>query len=1052
MKMKNIRFITSLVPASMLLLASCIDDELPGCDYTLSGEDVTVSVNVQLPAMDVQSRAALSDQQINEVRSLWIRTYSAVTKEATSDWLELSPGTHDTEVERTFDIKTKSGSSYIVAVANVENPGVTKDEPFAEPQPLSTLLKAADTWDAFLSIAAVSPSTTNDVNAAPLPLTMSGCLSTVGVGNTATHPRLEEWGDKLNFEPIFIPATSVEDYQLSGAIHLRRLVSHVSFNITAGPNVSIQPTSYTIVNVPTATWLYERGGDAANFGHDCTEDNSSEYFATPQQFTSQYFTHDGDTYKFDFWQGENKHEALADAGCDSYEKREIEAKALDGANSGLYISLTGETWTPDNMASYVVVRCNVDYKDVLYVDENGNTLTEGQEVTRTGSAEYVIHLGYLENDASDFNCYRNVDYTYNMTINGVNDIRLEAFGAEQYPGAEGMVSDVENATVFLDAHYAAFNIQLTKEELKNVNPGTRKGFGYIITSWDNGREYTFTEEDNPTAEEMKYINWVQLRPTTSMSELAEYRPMDKSANDDGRTFTLADAAGARLWEDDDRRFSAAGIYTVFVNEYTYEDDADEGNDGGTPNWARYVNQNPRRFYIRVTKKVSDDAQSVYARSKYAVAQSSIQTYYSMNDFTPSQTVGGITLREGTAIGVERVNETEGLNLRSSFAPTGPSAVNGRWNVWQWLIKDNNNPRWSSFVTQSAPQTIPAVKGNAAQNGPELEARTESLPRLAYFDGDFTGNNARFSTDPQPNSNRAADYIEAINACMNRNRDNNGNGIIDPEELRWYVPATGKYLRVVLGSQSLPDPLMDYREISQLPNTNNGDNTRYLFFTSTRQIMWAMEGMSLSNYGQYCKAPWQVRCIRNLGSDMRTIDNVDKVVQAYEHDADNKVVRMTYYDANSVRTITYSGNGNGEGEMPVHLVNSQYNMPYKAFQYQVGNPIDGIFNANTNANKDNVLKEVTDAINNNPCKDLGTGWRIPNQKELAIMRNLGVVDINEGLYVTSCTVSYFNKNSMTGGTYTPYEHLFMGARSDASCQCSIGDGQPIYIRCVRDYIE
>ena len=157
------------------------------------------------------------------------------------------------------------------------------------------------------------------------------------------------------------------------------------------------------------------------------------------------------------------------------------------------------------------------------------------------------------------------------------------------------------------------NIQLTKEELKNVNPATRKGFGYIITSWDNGREYTFTEEDNPTAEEMKYINWVQLRPTTSMSELAEYRPMDKSANDDGRTFTLADAAGARLWEDDDRRFSAAGIYTVFVNEYTYEDDADEGNDGGTPNWARYVNQNPRRFYIRVTKKVSDDAQSVYAR-------------------------------------------------------------------------------------------------------------------------------------------------------------------------------------------------------------------------------------------------------------------------------------------------------------------------------------------------------------------------------------------------------------------------------------------------------
>ena len=44
------------------------------------------------------------------------------------------------------------------------------------------------------------------------------------------------------------------------------------------------------------------------------------------------------------------------------------------------------------------------------------------------------------------------------------------------------------------------------------------------------------------------------------------------------------------------------------------------------------------------------------------------------------------------------------------------------------------------------------------------------------------------------------YIEALQACMNRNRDENGNGVIDAAELKWYLPASGKICTYYLGSQ------------------------------------------------------------------------------------------------------------------------------------------------------------------------------------------------------------------------------------------------------------
>lgn len=1051
-----------MLPAVVLAFTSCADDDIANFDFTTTGEDATVRVSVALPPMQPKSRAALSDRQINEVRSLWIRTYSASTGKATSKWLPVTAGTTTTEedgLKKEFDISTKSGNSYIVGVANVENLGVTKDNPdVASARPLSELLTAADTWDDFLNIAVVMPSSGNDVNAAPLPLTMAGCLSNISPGDMTGHPEHNEWG-AVNFEPVFIPATSGKTYALPGAIHLRRLVSHITFNITSGDAVTVTPTSYTVVNVPKASWLYERDGDMENFGDNAMKDNADDYFATTPMYTSQYFRIDNGTYTFDFWQGENKQEALPDADLRAlgiefratdprynYDKRELEKKNADGTNSGLFLCLTGETWTPANMATYVIVRADIEYKEKVSVDIDG-VMTD---VDRIGNAEYVVHLGFLDSNARDFNCHRNVDYNYNMKINGLNDVYIEATGAEQYPGVEGLISDVENASIYVDCHYNAFNVQLTRDEITGKTSQTGRGMGYVITTWDNDREYRFTEDNPPTADQLKYINWVELRPTTGPDVLAKYYPQTH-ATEGSKTFNLQDASEASTWADDDPRFSDSDYYTVFVAEYSYEDGADETSDSGTPNWMRYVNQNPRQFYIRVTKSVSDDGQSIYTRSKYAITQSSIQTFYSRTHFTEAVQADGENLERGTALGVERTNEIEGMNLRVSFNPGTLSAANGRYNMWLWI--NNSDAQWSTFVNETTPQDVPAVAPDNLQGGPAIEGGIKYLPSLMpYGPGAPTSESTTGLSpyDPQPSSTNSAYYIEAVNACMNRNRDNNGNGQIDADELRWFVPSMNMYMQMILGSNSLPSPMMDFQRFGklQLPSDDNGHNTRYLFLSSDAQILWAMEGMSTSSYGIYAYAPWQIRCVRNLGSDLSTVTSGLKVVPPFEHDATNRVVRMTYYDPMSVRTITYSGNGDGVNQMPVHMISEAYNMPYAAFQYAESNL------STTLASWGVANTGITEKVNADICSELnseanGTGWRLPNQKELAIMYYVGLQPPSGDNFFTSCTVSYFNENGL-GGDYTAGNNRFMGMRANGMAQLSNYGVK--YFRCVRDYTE
>lgn len=1126
MKIHTLHIINKLI----ILLAvvgftvCCQDDFSSKSDYGAIGKDVVITIPLELPEMGIKTRANINDADRDVVKSLMVAVFDAsgnITSKkndnTTVGWYEVKdiPDNYTDYQEdkyKTVTLHTKSGPSYIVAVANVENMGINSDNP-TDKKTLKELLEECDSWDVFLKIGVARFQKNNDTfdyafdytNAPNITngIPMSGCYSSIPLGGD--HP--SDWSD-TNFTKINIPATG----KLSdGAIHLRRLISHITFNLeTAGDVVDLSVESYTITNVPNYSWLYERGNSekGCNFGDVATtSENAKTYYHTPLNFGGQYVDtkeeNQKTTHSFDFWMVENKHTGKAT----DYNDREV--KTTSGTET-LYTSLTGDTWTSNNMATHVTIRCNVTYTEKPKVDEDGILTSTGKEVFRSGIAEYTIHLGYIGSEASDFNSYRNTNYIYNIKVVGLNDIVVEANDIKQRNSVEGIVTDVDNRSIILDGHFGVFNVVFTETELTDI-----ENFGYVVTSYESGIAHSYTEKDVVPDNEKKYINWIEIKSTGDAITLAQYKPAKGGSFLDSERVIHIDEFYNKLkglHNGDDvnspstiftKNSDGNYYFTVFINEYTYEPRYSEenyGDESKTTRWHTYINQPTRHFYFRVRRQVSEDYNSIYARSKYAIAQQSIQSYYD-NDGSVS-----------TAIGVEHFSEVQGLNLRRSFENTEISNVNGRWNVYRWLTDNGNttSPKWSSFVKETTLLLIPNASqftGNRLQGGPQLVSIESgwnpasgnqnitgygNLPALANFDwskGYFAWDASNKTVtrikgtikddyslyDPQPNSPTESHYIEAINACMNRNRDENGNGNIDPEELKWYVPASGKYLRAILGRNSLRDPIMPYDKISSLTYVNDGKpnnarNTRWLLYASDEKTAWAMEGLSMGDWrfnapdGE--RIPWNVRCIRNLGTNLKDVLKTDKVQMAYSHVEKDKKVIMAYYDNSSIRTtkINVSGNTNS-GAMKLHPVTDQLNKVYYAFEYGDLNKL----NSGYTVQAQNVANYI-ERNDQNPCYQVNSNWRLPNQKELAIMRNLGLFDDmdnksgtgsnanNRDRMAISCTYDFFTTGGLGTGQGIPsYRdnqnniiHSLMVTRKDGGTRLNVeSTTYYMYYRCVRD---
>lgn len=1056
--MKSFRNIykSALWIAALLVVAFAgCTDEIEYPDDEGAGRPVTLSVNVSLPEMTPISRSDMAAGLDGRVESLWIGVYSASSQQRTGVYsetrLNASP-THD--YPESVKINAETGRSYIVAVANFEGRSAHNG---TEVVSLEQALAHADTWEKFNNLSTMFD-TDGDINA-DVPLNV---LLMSGHYIDGTHAN----GDHTQIEAVTIPATGA----LLGAIHLRRTISQVRFNVTYNADniEDFEVVGWTVHNVPNQSWLYEHTAGTLNAGDLRTVGTKGSYQHTP---TTNVVTHNGNTYSFDWWQVENKRTGLEppeshNKNGDYYSYREEEFKTDAGLNTGKYKSLVGSADAADanNNATFVELRVRMTLK----VDEKGDKINGARVV----DGVYTVHLGYCEGSgkskAQDFNCRRNSKYTYDVTINNVNDILVEARKeGEPTPGGEGMVSDVTEKYVELDAHYGVYNIHLTAEDLYPTVAD--RSFDYMIRCYDENNQPVDIDSRVPStvaAADSKYINWVEIRPTTDAYTLAPYKPRGNNSD----TMTIQE-----FWDGVKNHTVTPGYFTVFFNEYVYET-ATDGDEEGSTAWHDYVNKHNRTVWIRVLVDQSTDGESSYYKSKYAFSQRSIQTYYNTNAETEN------------ALGVEHVNESYGLNLRNSFYNSIDSRYflpvlddldknNGRFNVAMYLagrqnrnftsgFSWNNDLLWSDVVNSTQLQLINAIqniqgvnKDAVTQDNPHpVPAVVEINKDAAIYNPTISGVSNRYKADESfdPDQSANARYIEAVMACMNRNRDLDGDGRIDADELRWYVPTANQYIRVILGRRSLHTPLMDYDANPKLQSptgsyTKNDFVTSLMLYGSDGRDVWAMEGISISSWREYHDgAAWNVRCVRNLGSNLNTIDDTEKVKPAYRlRTVGGDIIEMIYYDTKSVRQEKLTQ------MLPHDIANQDYNRVYKAFQFSEEFSLYQMNGYNYNGNWATWLRTV------NPCENVqdwdgnklpGSGWRIPNQKEISIMNTL---DIRPSYgFIPSATFSHYNRSGNALGSQSELDSdtfYIMCVNSDGkSTQMDYnGIRGTLTFRCVRD---
>jgi hypothetical protein len=1073
-------------------LSSCQDDDLVSGGAPEEGHPATVKFRVNVGDMEAKTRSIIDEPAQSYCDNLWVGIYM------TSDGKRVYSHLFEEEFENTSEVEgmpnemqklevaadVTSGAAVIVAVSNLDNEMATRDVG-ADQESLRTALEAADTWEAYKKIVVHKENLGE-------PAVRTGTLMMSGYYSGA-----DTSGDMDGVPVVFIqPGVN----EFSGEVDLYRLTSYNKVNITVGEHISAQMRSWKVGNIPTDSYLFEHNDGSVYDNAGSSMAASDNPYADSN--VSRNFSKEDDVFNFEFYQYENKHTGLS--SVTSYGDREREYKNGDDSNTGIYCSLVADQNDDvsllNNNASYFVFTADLDY----YIEDtptNRATPEDAKPVAydatkalihRTATATYTVHLGYCENKKNgeptaetcqDFNCRRNTKYTYNVKILGVNQIIVEAKkNGEPQPGAEGTVYDDYGDYVTIDSHYGVFNIKLSNVE--------RKTLLYNVSAPYNGTTYTFTSADYQASDEDDELyKWIKFKPTTGKDVLAVY----KVNENDNNLWSLHDLVGADAvsnhpwgnWtinddgsvkatdEDTDPDSETDHYYTVFIDEYVYHKGrngiADE-SDGVESLWYTYVNQDPRVAELLDKSSVSSDTESDYSFCKYSFAQKSIQTYYKFE--------GG-----DHVLGVEHTDENYGLNYAWRYmTPTGGntynvtdekayfSAENGRWNAKRYMHGvdsiagyDGSGFLWSKYVNWTTPDDIPA--GYSSGSGASHEAASYPVPMM----GDLTGGRG----SGYYWNNVLLHYAEA--ACLNRNRDLDGNGKIDDNEIRWYLPTGNRYVYIGQCQSELEDPLMPFMEHSKMEFFANPYlKFQYHFIASNCQHLYGEECVSVGDrpvgYALESQMCYAVRCIRNLGTDpASTLDPTlppsevtSEISSAFTHDASTRTITMDRYTDATLRSYTH------DFVLP-HDVGAEEGRTYKKMKYakdyckNISDPYvsvggGGVMNFN-NANNEGTkcYRWYQSLLINGICgqyteesdkSDLGT-WRVPSFKELAVL-------YTEGLCTTDMLTSsrgHFEE-SYNNGYSALWPYAFFGFNDTGDRHLPAKDvvqnrSGNIHIRCVKD---
>lgn len=875
---------------------------------------------------------------------------------------------------------------------------------------------------------------------------------------------------------------------VTSPIPLTRLDAKVKFVFRTGdrPDAkgqkieSFTAKQWRVINVPVSCYAVPNGKDAMVVS---TSDSSSVYYQSvaPYFFDTEWRNVEevgDDSQSFSFYMLENRQEPKN--SIDDYNERSRQKKNSSGQNESItvdYTNLLGKSKSKtiklfqnaNDFSTYVLVTGKV-YMD-LVDDSAGQTL--GADV------QYLIHLGNWDTDVNDFNNLRNHSYTYTVTVNSVNNIRVEVEEGttENQPGATGEVIIAKEEIAICDAHYVSKTLSF---HAKNFY--TEAMDGTIIPTSDNltWKVKTPFSEGGPIykdgvdiSDHLDY-NWVHFRLNKKDNgsyysdrrrkytpRVFEHKEIAQSNTDDDGTEGLygyhndgcmdikalvsyiknqvelyvdyrnkivaanGNTAGITNESDFDNGKNVDGTedpmgpkicVTVFVDEYYY-DVHPISKVKEECLWKQFVNQPDRTMHILCDSYSSTDLESTSTGSVITIQQKSIKTIYNTDmGFTDLSTAWGVENVDEFGNSVKYYNDSDGSIKTDSEKNNDP--YNGRANsVFEWGL------------------------GASSDDASTIEDLDSSNPDNLKWDKflDIEVDN----DTPQ----MKADYKALRYFCMARNRDNNGDGKISRDEVQWYLASVRQLVGLYVGKGLLEQSARLYYRTSA-EQSSSGNEWIQMVISSTSHsetgkgpiVIWAQEGLSTSSYDD--ARSWKdsksytygIRCVRNLGFDRDVeLKATPQDFVKCEQSDDNSYYTFTCTYLNDAALRDYNS-----GELIYADENSSMNQLYKKFETatsKVTYSSTSFYDLNHN------VTNVGSSYLAGYCPE---GYRLPNQVELSMMVNYSAG--TDGQKNVSRT--YWSFGAETGALNKSTNYGFF-VLQNGNMTISNVDSYTTTTRCVRD---
>ena len=839
-----------VIGAMLLTLVGCMDDDLAKNNGDVV-EGVPITVTMKLagaPTADVTVDTRASGDDLSTLSNLTIyvfdgngtyqQTVSTLDGFESLEIIKGPTGTSDVTYEVKFE--TTSGTKKLLAVGN------STSSVWSEANNINVSTMNFEELKKHLANLNI-PLNQDEEFSRPATITSDGQMMITGKNEGiqfGTNGTVVGWGESDN----------------DIAVKMKRIMAHVTFNITPPKDGNAKgtfiPTSYKVYNVPTKACLVNMDDDNTII----TGDGAVGF----NHFASMTINPAiNDVYSFDFYMPENIYDENSEVK--SYQARDVWTKNTE--------MLLGKMWSNAPQTSTFVVISGT-YSGNSTVDDNGTENSGDHAVT--GDVQYTIHLGDfsdLTGNNGNYSVARNVSYTYNVSVTGVNKIVVEALtNKEVQPGAEGQIFTYDGSTYSyeLDAHYEQLFLEYNLSSIASavqqklgpydssmedasINKAIADNLILVIQS--EAMDYTYDGDDytvqnkrgtlrpyqiyadavqnkqDPTEAKNNVwkgsgsgINptrgfdyqWIEFWPQESGTALAAYpgvsewsRASTLKAAEENMVYGTAKGNTARLKDVYDVIVAMGKAVKKIYINGSMTPTGDTPNADGI-----CIVKDGDNYVARFTAFVNE-----YYYYEHPLTHAAVTSWDVFVNKIPREMIIAMSSKISADGNSSYSQVYSYITQRSmeTFYNSRATAIDG-FGIETY----NETPLTQNGVNFTfGTAKCTTSSGLSDKNGRSNQIALIGINQDQYNNWSYyisTANNGWFNST---NTNHKEHKLSidaysnndrqrgAYAACLSRNRDLNGDGKIDESEVRWFLPSVNEYLRIGIGSSALSNAAQLY---------------------------------------------------------------------------------------------------------------------------------------------------------------------------------------------------------------------------------------------------